>query len=66
MGVCGEEICVEAPNHESLGVELLTHDHFRQLLTDARSPQTLTEAVDVSAEWIREEDRPFGNNLDGK
>ena len=37
--------------------ELLTHDHLRQLLTDARSPQTLTEAVDVSAEWIREEDR---------
>ena len=35
----------------------MTHDHLRQLLTDARSPQTLTEAVDVSAEWIREEDR---------
>ena len=34
-----------------------THDHLRQLLTNARSPQTLTEAVDVSAEWIREEDR---------
>ena len=40
----------EATNHESLGAELLTHDHLRQLLTDARSPQTLTEAVDVSAE----------------
>ena len=39
------------------GAELLTHDHLRQLLTDARSPQTLTEAVDVSAEWIREEDQ---------
>ena len=39
------------------GAELLTHDHLRQLLTDARSPQTLTEVVDVSAEWIREEDR---------
>ena len=36
---------------------MLTHDHLRQLLTDARSPQTLTAAVDVSAEWIREEDR---------
>ena len=39
------------------GAELLTHDHLRQLLTDARSPQTLTEAVDVSAEWTREEGR---------
>ena len=35
----------------------MTHDHPRQLLTDARSPQTLTEAVDVSEEKIREEDR---------
>ena len=39
------------------GAELLTHDHLRQLLTDARSPETLTEPVDVSAELIREEDR---------
>ena len=39
------------------GAELLTDDHLRQSLTDARSPQTLTEAVDVSAEWIREEER---------
>ena len=54
---CAREQIREATNHESLGAELLTHDHLRQLLTDARSPQTLTEAVDVSAEWIREEDR---------
>ena len=40
-----------------MGAELLTHDHLRQLLTDAGSPQTLTEAVDVSAEWTREEGR---------
>ena len=54
---CAREQIREATNHESLGAELLTHDHLRQLLTDARSPQTLTEAVDVSAEWTREEDR---------
>ena len=54
---CAREQIREATNHESLGAELLTHDHLRQLLTDARSPQTLTEAVDVSGEWIREEDR---------
>ena len=54
---CAREQIREATNHESLGAELLTHDHLRQLLTDARPPQTLTEAVDVSAEWIREEDR---------
>ena len=54
---CAREQIREATNHESLGAELLTHDHLRQLLTDARSPQTLTEAVDVSAEWAREEDR---------
>ena len=54
---CAREQIREATNHESLRAELLTHDHLRQLLTDARSPQTLTEAVDVSAEWIREEDR---------
>ena len=54
---CAREQIREATNHESLEAELLTHDHLRQLLTDARSPQTLTEAVDVSAEWIREEDR---------
>ena len=54
---CAREQIREATNHESFGAELLTHDHLRQLLTDARSPQTLTEAVDVPAEWIREEDR---------
>ena len=54
---CAREQIRESTNHESLGAELLTHDHLRQLLTDTRSPQTLTEAVDVSAEWIREEDR---------
>ena len=54
---CAREQIREATNHESLEAELLTHDHLRQLLTDARSPQTLTEAVDVSAEWKREEDR---------
>ena len=54
---CAREQIREATNHESLGAELLTHDHVRQLLTDARSPQTLIEAVDVSAEWIREEDQ---------
>ena len=54
---CAREQIREATNHESLGAELLTHDHLRQLLTDARSPQPLTEVVDVSAEWIREEDR---------
>ena len=54
---CAREQIREATNHESLGAELLTHDHLRQLLTDARSPQTLTEPVDVSAEWKREEDR---------
>ena len=54
---CAREQIREATNHESLGTELLTHDHLRQLLTNARSPQTLTEAVDVSAEWTREEDR---------
>ena len=47
---CAREQIREATNHESLGAELLTHDHLRQLLTDARSPQTLTKAVDVSAE----------------
>ena len=41
----------------NLSAEFFTHDHLSQLLTDARSPQTSTEAVDVSAEWIREEDR---------
>ena len=49
------EVCARTEsggNHESSGAELLTHDHLRQLLMDARSPQTLTEAVDVSAEWI--------------
>ena len=54
---CAREQIREATNHESLGAELLTHDHLRQLRMDARSPQTLTEAVDVSAEWTREEDR---------
>ena len=54
---CAREQIREATNHESLGAELLTHDHSRQFLTDAPSPQTLTEAVDVSAEWTREEDR---------
>ena len=54
---CAREQIREATNHESLGAELQTHDHLRQLLTDARSPQTPTEAVDVSAEWIREEDQ---------
>ena len=54
---CAREQIREATNHESLGAELLTHDHLRQLLADARSPQTLTETVDVSAERIREEDR---------
>ena len=54
---CAREQICEATNHESLGAELLTHDHLRQLPTDAPPPQTLTEAVDVSAEWIREEDR---------
>ena len=54
---CAREQTREATYNESLVAELLTHDHLRQLLTDARSPQTLTEAVDVSAEWIREEDR---------
>ena len=67
---CAREQIREATNHESLGAELLTHDHLRQLLTDARSPQTLTEAVDVSAEWTREEDRNrehhSGSNFDGK
>ena len=47
----------EATCHESSGAELLTHDHLRQLLMDARSPQTLTEAVDVSAEWAQEENQ---------
>ena len=52
---CAREQNREATNHESLGAELLTHDHLRQLLMDARSPQTLTEAVDVSAEWAHKE-----------
>ena len=47
---CAREQIREATNPESLGAELLTHDHLRQLLMDARSPQTLTEAVDVSAD----------------
>ena len=57
LWMCAREQIREATNHESLGAELLTHDRLRQLLTDARSPQTLTEAVDVSTEWTREEDR---------
>ena len=36
---CAREHLREATNHESLDAELLTHDHLRQLLTDARSPQ---------------------------
>ena len=36
---CAREQIREATNHESLVAELLTHDHLRQLLTDARSPQ---------------------------
>ena len=60
---CAREQIREATNHESLGAELLTHDHLRQLLTDAaRSPQTLTGAVDVSAERTREEDQNRGRH----
>ena len=54
---CAREQNREATSHESSGAELLTHDHLRQLLMDARSPQTLTEAVDVSAEWAQEENQ---------
>ena len=36
---CARKQMREATNHESLGAELLTHDHLWQLLTDARSPQ---------------------------
>ena len=54
---CAPEQNREATCHESSGAELLTHDHLRQLLMDARSPQTLTEAVDVSAEWAQEENQ---------
>ena len=41
---CAREQIREATNHESLGAELLIHDHLRQLLTDARSPQTLNRS----------------------
>ena len=50
---------------ESLGAELQTHDHhLRQLFTDAGSPQTLTEAVDVSAEWTPEGDQSLRHHPD--
>ena len=31
---CAREQIREATNHESLGAEMLTHDHLRQLFTD--------------------------------
>ena len=61
---CARKQMREATNHESLGAELLTHDHLWQLLTDARSPQTLTEAVDVSVEWTPEEDQNQSHHPD--
>ena len=40
----------------------MTHDH--ELLTDARSPETQTEAVDVSAEWTPGEDQDRERHLE--
>ena len=57
---CAREQIREATNHESLGAGQL-HDHLWQLLTDARSPQTLTEAVDVSVESSPEGDQSQGH-----
>ena len=65
---CTREQIREATNHESLGAELLTHDHLRQLLTDARSPQTLTDRrlSRMDARRRSESRTPFGSNFDGK
>ena len=59
---CAREQIRGATNRELLGAELLTQDHLRQSLTDARSPRTLTKAVDVSAEWTKEEDQSRGHH----
>ena len=67
---CAREQIREATNHESLGAELLTHDHSRQLLTDrpitANPDRSCRRLSRMDARRRSESRTPFGSNLDGK